>query len=177
MGTSTSTGTGTSTSTSTTTGTQHEHEHDARRDASAASRGAGKVLFLDAPSGLAGDMIIAALVDLGVPAQVVADALAALPLTGFHVHFGTRVRSGIVAHLVRGARRRAAADAHLRQHPRHARRAPLPEGVQARAQRTFRRLAEAEAKVHRSPIDDVHFHEVGAVDAIVDVVGSAAALD
>jgi hypothetical protein len=55
--------------------------------------------------------------------------------------------------------------------------AKLPEGVRARAHATFRRLAEAESKVHRSPIDDVHFHEVGAIDAIADVVGSAAALD
>ncbi|HEX4628594.1 MAG TPA: nickel pincer cofactor biosynthesis protein LarC, partial [Gemmatimonadales bacterium] len=53
----------------------------------------------------------------------------------------------------------------------------LPEGVRARAHRTFRRLAAAEAKVHRTAMDDVHFHEVGAVDAIADVVGSAAALD
>jgi uncharacterized protein (TIGR00299 family) protein len=53
----------------------------------------------------------------------------------------------------------------------------LPEGVKAKAHRTFRRLAVAEAKVHRTSIDAVHFHEVGAVDAIADVVGSAAALD
>src|SRR5215471_6594738 len=59
--------------------------------------GEGKVLFLDAPSGLAGDMVIAALVDLGVPPAVVADAAAALPVAGYHVHFGSRVRSGIVA--------------------------------------------------------------------------------
>src|SRR5256885_552584 len=85
----------------------HDHHDDHPRppvapvsaDASALTRGAGagKILFLDAPSGLAGDMIVAALVDLGVPRETVADALALLPITGFHVHFGTRVRSGIVA--------------------------------------------------------------------------------
>jgi len=139
--------------------------------------GRGKVLFLDAPSGLAGDMIIASLVDLGVPPSAVADALATLPVTGFHVQFGTRVRSGIVAtsfevHVDAAqptrtyATIRAMLDA-----------ASLPDGVRARAQRTFHRLAVAEARVHRSPIDDVHFHEVGAVDAIADVVGSAAALE
>jgi len=139
--------------------------------------GAGKVLFFDAPSGLAGDMIVASLVDLGVPAQVVADALAALAVTGFHVHFGTRVRSGIVA---------SSFEVHVdeAQPPRTygsvrslLDAAALTEGVRARAHATFRRLAEAEAKVHRAPIDDVHFHEVGAIDAIADVVGSAAALD
>ena len=139
--------------------------------------GEGKTLFLDAPSGLAGDMIVAALVDLGVPAQVIGDALAALAITGFHVDFGTRVRSGIVAasfevHVdsAQPARTYAGVRALLDE-------AALPEGVRARAHRTFLRLAMAEAKVHRTSVEDVHFHEVGAIDAIADVVGSAAALD
>jgi uncharacterized protein (TIGR00299 family) protein len=159
-------------------GRLHEHEGVAARRAELApGAGAGHVLFLDAPSGLAGDMIVAALVDLGVPRAVVADALACVPVTGYHVHFGTRVRSGIVA---------CAFDVHV-DDPQPARpygmirtmlaESRLPEGVKARAQRTFRRLAEAEAQVHRAPVDDVHFHEVGGVDAIVDVVGSAAALE
>jgi uncharacterized protein (TIGR00299 family) protein len=156
---------------------EHEHEHEHERTTLPRLAGEGKVLFLDAPSGLAGDMIVAALVDLGVPAQVIADALAALEVTGFHVHFGTRVRSGIVAtsfevHIdaPQPPRTYASVRALLDQ-------AALSEGVRARAHRTFRRLATAEAKVHRAPIDDVHFHEVGAIDAIADVVGSAAALD
>jgi uncharacterized protein (TIGR00299 family) protein len=183
---------------------EHDHDHDhphghagdvpiATSDASAAcddaslaerrapalarGAGAGKVLFLDAPSGLAGDMIIAALLDLGVPATVVERALAALPLAGFHLHVGSRTRSGIVA---------TAFDVHVEgTHPQRTygtiramlEQAALDPGVKERAQRTFLRLATAEAKVHRSSIDEVHFHEVGAVDAIVDVVGSAAALD
>ncbi len=158
----------------------HAHSHAAERsndEPLARLAGTGKILFFDAPSGLAGDMIVAALVDLGVPAQVIANALAALAVTGFHVHFGTRVRSGIVA---------TSFEVHVdeRQPPRTYAsvralldEAALPEGVRARAQQTFRRLATAEAKVHRSAVDDVHFHEVGAIDAIADVVGSAAALD
>jgi uncharacterized protein (TIGR00299 family) protein len=161
----------------------HEHAHDRHADARPKEEplprhaGADKVLFFDAPSGLAGDMIVAALVDLGVPAQVIADALASLAVSGFHVHFGTRVRSGIVA---------TSFEVHVdeRQPPRTYASvralldgAALPEGVRAGAHKTFRRLATAEAKVHRTAIDDVHFHEVGAIDAIADVVGSAAALD
>ena len=157
----------------------HPHEHLARATRTDLARGAGKgkTLFLDAPSGLAGDMIIATLVDLGVPESVIEDAIAKLPLKGFHLHFGARVRSGIVA---------TSFDVHLdAKQPERTygsiRRmldaAPLPKGVCARAQATFLRLAESEAKVHRMPIDDVHFHEVGGIDAIVDIVGSAAALE
>ncbi len=122
-------------------------------------------------------MIIATLVDLGVPEGVIHAAVAKLPLRGFHLHFGTRVRSGIVA---------TSFDVHV-DGPQPERtygsiramldKADLPKGVRARAQATFKRLAESESKVHRMPLDDVHFHEVGAIDAIVDVVGSAAALD
>jgi uncharacterized protein (TIGR00299 family) protein len=154
---------------------EHPHAHDA--EALAPGAGRGKVLFLDAPSGLAGDMIIATLVDLGVPRSVITGAIEQLPVTGYHVHFGTRTRSGIVAtsfdvHVEAAqptrtyATIRAMLDA-----------SSLPAAVKARAQRTFAKLATAEARVHRSPIDEVHFHEVGAVDAIVDVVGSAAALE
>jgi uncharacterized protein (TIGR00299 family) protein len=137
----------------------------------------GRVLFFDAPSGLAGDMIIAALVDLGVPREVVGDAIAALPITGFDVTFGTRVQSGIVATAfdVRvSAPQPTRTYASIRAMLAESR---LSDAVKARAQRTFLRLGNAEAKVHRTAIDDVHFHEVGAIDAIVDVVGSAAALD
>jgi uncharacterized protein (TIGR00299 family) protein len=114
-------------------------------------------------------MIIAALVDLGVPGSVVADAVATLPLTGFHIHFGTRVWSGVVA---------TSFDVHVDEaQPERTygsiramiEGSPLPDAVKAKA--------GAEAKVHRTAIEDVHFHEVGGVDAIVDVVGSSAALE
>lgn len=138
---------------------------------------ARKILFLDAPSGLAGDMIIAALVDLGVPEDVILDAVEALPLDGFHVHFGARTKSGIVG---------TAFDVHVDdEQPERTwgsirkmlEKSKVPAAIKARSLATFRRLAESEAKVHRMPIEDVHFHEVGGVDAIVDIVGSAAALE
>ena len=139
--------------------------------------GAGKILFLDAPSGLAGDMIVAALVDLGVPREVVANALASLPMSGFHVGFGTRVRSGIV-----GTSFEVSVD---RPQPTRTYstivdmidESDLDDRVKSFAHRTFRRLAVAEAKVHRTALEKVHFHEVGAVDSIVDVIASSAALD
>jgi uncharacterized protein (TIGR00299 family) protein len=134
-------------------------------------------LFLDAPSGLAGDMIIAALVDLGVPEVVVEQAVARLGMGGFHLHVGERERSGIVAtsfdvHVEERQPERTWGE--IRSLLEHSK---LSDGVLRRSLATFERLAASEARVHRMPVDEVHFHEVGAVDAIVDVVGSAAALD
>ncbi len=155
----------------------HDHAHATRRPDLPRGAGEGKLLFLDAPSGLAGDMIVAALIDLGVPESVVAEAVAALAVTGFHVHFGSRVQSGIVAGLFD-----VHVDAAQPERTYASVRALLDEGklaprVREIAHAIFARLAEAEAKVHRAPLDEVHFHEVGAVDSIVDVVGAAAALE
>ena len=146
-----------------------------RRDLPRGS-GAGKLLFLDAPSGLAGDMIIASLLDLGVPATVIAEAAAKLPLSGFQLYFGTKVRSGVVATYFDVHVDTPQPERTFREIRAMLTEAPLDPVVRSMALMTFERLARAEAKVHRSSIDDVHFHEVGAIDAIVDVVGSAAAL-
>lgn len=139
--------------------------------------GKGKILFFDAFSGVAGDMTIAALVDLGVPFAIIENALEELPLSGYHAHLGHVHRSGIVA---------TTFDVHVEgTHPertygsidRMLAESSLSEGTKSLARRIFRRLGEAEANVHKMPLDDVHFHEVGGVDAIVDIVGAAAAID
>lgn len=152
----------------------HAHEHAGGESPLDEGAGAGKVLFFDAFSGVAGDMTIAAFLDLGVPFAVVERALAALPLTGYHIHRGHVHRSGIVAasfdvHLDADQPERTygVIDATLAS-------APLDPRVQALARRIFRRLGEAESAVHRISLTDVHFHEVGGVDAIVDIVGAAA---
>ncbi len=122
-------------------------------------------------------MIISALVDLGVPGAVIAEAAARLPLSGFHLHFGTKVQSGIVATHFDVHVDSAQPERTWREIRELLQGAALPAAVLARALATFEKLARSEAKVHRMPIDDVHFHEVGAIDAIVDIVGSAAALE
>jgi uncharacterized protein (TIGR00299 family) protein len=139
--------------------------------------GEGKLLFFDAASGIAGDMTIAALVDLGVPLSVVETAVAALSLPGVHV-VARPVRRGAIGatHFdvhVHGAQ----PERTYRQIDALIAGSALPPRVSELARRIFRRLGEAEADVHRIPLDEVHFHEVGAVDAIVDVVGAAAALE
>lgn len=156
-------------------GEQHEHP-EARSEPLSEGAGAGKLLFLDAFSGIAGDMTIASLLDLGVPLLVVERAVSCLPVDGFHIHRDHLHRSGIVA---------ARFDVHVdTPQPERTFRSidgmllasSLAAPIKDLARRIFRKLGEAEAAVHRTPIDDVHFHEVGAVDAIVDIVGSAACL-
>jgi hypothetical protein len=139
--------------------------------------GAGKVLFLDAFNGVAGDMTIAALVDLGVPFHVVRENVALLGLSGFELELKP-ARGGAIGGskfdvLVADAqpdRRYRAIDDLLGA-------SSLSPGVKGLARSIFLRLAKAEAAVHRSSLDAVAFHEVGAVDAIVDIVGAAACFD
>jgi uncharacterized protein (TIGR00299 family) protein len=162
---------------------QHSH-HDAR--GSDALRfgnprlprgaGAGKILYFDCFSGVAGDMSVAALVDLGVPLEIVQEAIAAIGLTGVSVHVRP-AQTGVIGGVRFVVEQQG-------DHPERSyaeivrllQVAPLDDDTRSRAQRIFRRLAEAEAFVHRSDVDAVTFHEVGAVDAIADVVGAAAAL-
>jgi uncharacterized protein (TIGR00299 family) protein len=156
----------------------HDHEHDELRAPSLArGAGRGKVLFFDAFSGVSGDMTISALLGLGVPLLTIETALAALPLEGYHLHRGHAHRSGIAAtsfevHVEREQPHRTygSIDAMLAA-------SPLEPGVRDLARAIFAKLGQAEAFVHQMPLAEVHFHEVGAVDAIVDVVGAAAAIE
>jgi len=139
--------------------------------------GKGKILFFDAASGIAGDMTIAALVHLGVPFAVVQRAVDALGLSGYHLS----VRMGRVGTI--GACKFDVEIAHS-QHERNygeicelIRKSELPSKTIDLALRMFRRLGEAEATVHSIAIEQVHFHEVGALDSIADMVGAAAAID
>ncbi|CAI5478515.1 unnamed protein product [Closterium sp. Yama58-4] len=140
--------------------------------------GAGKLLFIDAHvAGAAGDMLVAALLDLGVPTTVVEGAVGAMGLSHVTCRVEATQRSAITAPLFSvddGASqpyRDYAAIRHLLAN------SSLPRGARAIASRAFRLLAEAEACMHGMSVDDVHFHEVGAVDSIVDMVAAAAAID
>jgi uncharacterized protein (TIGR00299 family) protein len=138
--------------------------------------GVGKILFLDPFSGIAGDMTVAALVDLGVPFEVVTRSLATLGVAG--EASVSRAQSGAL-----GATYFAVTDSgHEPERPyaeisRLLAQAPLDAGVRSLAERIFARLAAAEAAVHRVPLAEVTFHEVGSVDALFDVVGAAACFD
>ena len=152
----------------------HGHDHDHDHEGLAAGGGRDKLLFLDAQSGVAGDMTVAALEDLGVQFAVVENAVGALRLPGLrlgieHVHAGAIGASRFVVEIDADGPER-----HYAEIDRLIAGSPLDEATRELARRIFRRLAEAESQVHRIPIESVHFHEVGALDAIADIVGAAA---
>ncbi len=135
-------------------------------------------LWVDAPTGLAGDMLLAGLLDLGVPISAIEEPLNSLGLAGCYRIDVVEARSG-------GLRGQRVSVTGLETQPPHRHwadirqqivEAPLSTALKERVLAVFTALAEAEATVHGSSTEPVHFHEVGAVDALVDVVGVCAAL-
>ena len=134
--------------------------------------------LLDCPSGLAGNMLLAALLDLGVPTSVIDEPLAALGLAGrYRLELEERRSAGLRGlHLQVHSLEREPPHRHWQALHQLLQEAPLAEPLRQRVLAVFALLAEAEAAVHGVPAAQVHFHEVGAIDALVDVVGVCAAL-
>jgi len=188
-----------------------------------------RIAYLECFAGIAGDMFLGALIDAGVPAEVLMEATSTLEL-GASLKIETVDRSGISCTRVRvmegtvvaeeahaaHEHNHAAGDAHTHEHshshehehshshePDHShshsheqdhkhehahgrslsvireliRGAPLAEGVKKRAERTFCLLGASEAKIHNVDVEAIHFHEVGAVDAIIDIVAACAGIE
>ncbi len=178
-----------------------------------------RIAYLDCFAGIAGDMFLGALLQAGVPAEVMHEATAALNI-GASLRMETVDRSGISAikvhvleagelaeamhqaepvysrqpltqHLHKGGHAAEEADIHAPS-PQHShshaegrslsvireliQAAPLNANVKATAIRAFELLGHSEAKIHNVPVDSIHFHEVGAVDAIVDIVAASAGI-
>ncbi len=134
-------------------------------------------VHLNLHGGIAGDMLVAGLLDAGAPREVLDEVLAALPAGEFRVEVGRERRRGLVG--LRFSVEVLEAPAHRGLAEVLELLAPLPLSERARgwAEASFHALAEAEAEVHGASPDSVHFHEVGAVDAVVDVAAACALLD
>jgi uncharacterized protein (TIGR00299 family) protein len=130
-------------------------------------------LYFDCFAGASGDMILGAMVAAGVDPEFLRRQLSLLPVTGFSVSFETVDRSGLSATYARVETAHEHSHRSLADIKEIIHGSDLSDAVKQRAVQIFTRLAEAEARVHNEPIDHVHFHEVGALDAIVDVVGAA----
>jgi uncharacterized protein (TIGR00299 family) protein len=155
-----------------------------------------RILYLDLFSGIAGDMFIGALIDLGVDPKRLERELKKLKLDGYHLHVSGGNKSGIAGtkfdvHLagqgeVRGPKFEVRGHSHDHGHA-HGRNfsdikkmisaSKLSPWVKRKSVAVFKRIAKAEGKIHGLPPGKVHFHEVGAVDSIVDIVGGCIALE
>ena len=138
-----------------------------------------KIAYFDCFEGISGDMTLGALIGAGADPDRLREGLASLGMKGYRVEVGTRIAGYIEATDVR-----VILDETHHKHHRHLkdileliRGASLSDPVKGMSERIFRRLAEAEGKVHGCAPEQVHFHEVGAVDAVVDIVGAAIALE
>lgn len=134
-----------------------------------------RALIFDPFAGISGDMILGALVDLGLPGDWLRQLVSTLDIPG-RVVVERANRSGIACGRVRFDLPHEHVHRHLGDVLAIVDRTGLPEEVRERAGAVFRRLAEAEAAVHGVPVEDVHFHEVGALDSILDVLCTVAGL-
>jgi pyridinium-3,5-bisthiocarboxylic acid mononucleotide nickel chelatase len=132
-----------------------------------------RTLYFDCFAGASGDMILGALIAAGVEPEAFKQQLSLLSVTGYKIDFETVDRSGISATYARVQTSHEHAHRHLSDILKIIYDSQLSDSIKDRAARIFSRLAEAEARVHNQPVEQVHFHEVGAVDAIIDVVGAA----
>jgi len=156
-----------------------------------------KILYFDCFAGAAGDMILGALLDAGLPFDELKRALGSLAVDGWEVSVDRVIKAGVTATKFRvhehahahSHEHGAAHHSHQHDHGEHAahhslkdieaaiRRSALSAAGQTRAIGMFRRLGEAEAAIHGMSIDQVHLHEVGALDSIIDIVGTVFALE
>jgi hypothetical protein len=136
-----------------------------------------KIAYLDCFSGISGDMLLGAFIDIGLPLEQLKSGLSSLGLDEYDLVVSKTEKCGIF-----GTKFDVVfSEGH--QHHRHLpdivemiERSSLDEKVKSNAVKVFERLAEAEGKVHNVPAEKIHFHEVGAVDSIIDVVGSVLAI-
>jgi pyridinium-3,5-bisthiocarboxylic acid mononucleotide nickel chelatase len=137
-----------------------------------------RTAYFDCFSGISGDMMIGALVDAGANFEVLRGRLATLHVPGYELAIETVTKHGVAGTKFHvnvhdpGMQHRR-----LRDIEAILRASGLEPRIQDRALEVFTRLAEAEATVHHTTIDQVHFHEVGAIDSIVDITGAVIALD
>jgi uncharacterized protein (TIGR00299 family) protein len=136
-----------------------------------------KTAYLDAFSGLSGDMLVGALLDCGAELEELKKALASLELAGYRLSERRKTLSGISAVKFDVEVLAPQPERHLSEIRATIDASALSENVRRRALAIFEALAQAEAKVHRTTAEQVHFHEVGAVDSIIDVVATAWGLD
>jgi len=136
-----------------------------------------RTLYFDCFAGASGDMILGAMIAAGVDKDVLHEHLSRLNVAGFDIKFETVTRSGLSATYARVETAHEHEHRHLSDIKKIIENSGVADRAKALSIEIFTRLAAAEARVHNEPVEHVHFHEVGALDAIVDIVGAAICFD
>jgi len=136
-----------------------------------------KLLYFDCFSGISGDMTVGALLDLGMPFEHLEAELSKLNLKDYTISFRKVEKHKITATKFDVDISKDKGHRHLKDIIEIIEKSGLPEKVREITRNAFHRLAEAEAKVHNSTPEKIHFHEVGGIDAIVDIIGAAIGID
>ena len=137
-----------------------------------------KIAYFDCFSGAGGDMIVASLIDAGADVDALREGLSALGVGGYSLSIKKINKQGFAAtrfHVE--LEQKPQPHRHLADVKKIIEASAISDPAREKAVRVFERLAEAEAAVHGTTVDRIHFHEVGAVDAIVDVVGAVLGLE
>jgi uncharacterized protein (TIGR00299 family) protein len=146
-----------------------------------ASHSPEKILYVEPFSGISGDMLVGALLDLGLDPARLQEKLGLLPLSGYSLSVTRCERSGIHAAKFHVLSSQHEHEAHGHRSFREIRAlidsSGLSDWAKQKAIEAFQRLAEAEGKIHNMPPEEVHFHEVGALDSIIDIVGAVVSIE
>ncbi len=134
------------------------------------------IAYFDCFSGVSGDMVLGAIVDAGIPVDLLASHLKALGVSGYSLEAESVIRKGFRGTQATVSVAKPQPARHLADILSLIEQSQFPKVVKDLSSRVFRRLGQAEAQVHGKSVEEIHFHEVGAVDAIVDVVGSVMGL-
>jgi len=135
------------------------------------------IAYFDCFSGISGDMTLGAFIDLGVPLKWLKAQFETLPVSGFDVSVETVTRNGICAKSVEVTIKDDAASRNYKEIIAIIENSPLSSKVKQTSLSIFEKIARAESKIHRCPKEQVHFHEVGGIDALIDIVGAALCVD
>ena len=133
--------------------------------------------YFDCFSGISGDMTLGAFIDLGVSLEWLTTQFETLPVSGFDLTVGSVTRNGICAKSVDVIVKDDAASRNFKEIISIIEKSPLSAKVKQTSLSIFEKIAEAEAKIHGCPKEKVHFHEVGGIDALIDIVGTALCVD
>jgi len=136
-----------------------------------------RIAYFDCFSGISGNMVLGALIDVGLELDTLNETLASLKISGYEIEAKKVLRRYIAGTLVDVKTQEQGVERRLRDILAIIDASALPGEVKESSEKIFTRLAEAEAKVHGLDIAKIHFHEVGGLDAIVDIVGSVIGLN